>query len=226
MSRVRHQRTAMSQQTDRDRMLITREAARLICEHGIRDYRQAACKAARGLGLTGQASLPSEQEMDDALREHQRLFLASSQPRQLQQRREAAIAAMQFLGVFTPRIAGAVLEGTADAHSLVCLQVFSEDADAVGRFLQDKGVPVRVSTRRLRLNRTVWNPCTVLTFDADGIPFELVVLPPSALRQAPLADGEERPMRRASIVRLQQLLDDNPLPPLDNTKSLGSQGAK
>ncbi|MEO8748221.1 MAG: hypothetical protein ABI379_11295 [Rhodanobacter sp.] len=196
-------------------MLIAREAARLISEHGIGDYRQATAKAARQLGITGTASLPSARELEQALREFQRLFRGHSQPRLLHQRREAALAAMQFLQAFTPRLVGAVLEGTADAHSVVCLQVFNEDANAVSRFLHDKGVPMRVSTRRLRLTRTLWNPCATLLFEADGVPFEVVVLPPSALRQAPIAGVEQQPMRRGSILRLQQLLDEDRVMPPD-----------
>ena len=189
-------------------MHIAREAARLISEHGIRDYRQATSKAACQLGIADKASLPSAQELEDALREYQRLFLADSHPLLLRQRREAALAAMQFLEAFNPRLVGAVLEGTADAHSVVCLQVFSEDADAVSRFLQDQGVPARISSRRVRLSRTLWSHCIELLVDADAVPFELLVLPPHALRQPPLAGEDEQPMRRGSIARLQELLEE------------------
>jgi len=190
-------------------MRIAREAARLISEHGIRDHQQATSKAATQLGIAGKASLPSAQELEDALREYHRLFRADSHPLLLRQRREAALAAMQFLEAFNPRLVGAVLEGTADTHSAVCVQVFSEDADAVSRYLRDQGVPVRVSTRRVRLNRTLWSPCNVLHLDAGGIPFELLVLPPQALRQAPLAGAAEQPVRRGSISRLQEMLEED-----------------
>lgn len=196
----------MAQRESRERMQVAWEAARLISEGGIDDYRQAAAKAATRLGITDTAAIPTTQELEDALREYQRLFRAD-QPHLLRQRREAAVEAMRFLDAFNPRLVGAVLEGTADAHTAVSLQVFSDDADAVVRFLHDKGIPARIGTRSVRLGGAAWSPCTTLSFIADGVPFELLVLPTTALRQAPLVGGDERPMRRASPLQLQRLLD-------------------
>ena len=45
-------------------------------------------------------------------------------------------------------------------------------------------------------------------FSADGLNFDLTVLPHDALRQAPLSAVDERPMKRASLSALQQLLSD------------------
>src|SRR3546814_19953739 len=50
------------------------EAARLIAEGGIRDFHQAKLKAAERLGILDDASLPRNREIEDALREYQRLF--------------------------------------------------------------------------------------------------------------------------------------------------------
>jgi len=208
MSAARRQDDApTAQRENRERALVAREAARLISEGGIGDHRQASARAASRLGLSGKAAVPSEQELDEALREYQRLF-QKDQPRLLRRLREAALEAMRFLEAFSPRLVGAVLEGTADAHTVVSLQVFSDDADAVGRFLYDRAIPARVGARRVRLGGSAWSACTVLSFDADGIPFELLVLPTSALRQPPVVDGDERPVRRGSASRLRQLLEE------------------
>ena len=42
---------------------------------------------------------------------------------------------------------------------------------------------------------------------ADGLVFDLAVLPYDTLRQAPLSPVNEKPMRRASASQLRQLLD-------------------
>jgi hypothetical protein len=181
-----------------------------MSEHGIRDFHHAKLKAAERLGILDTQALPRNLEIEDALREHQRLFLADSQPQLLRQRREAAIEAMQFLAAFDPRLVGAVLEGTADAHSAVCLHVFSDDPDAVGLYLREHGVPIETQTRRLRNNRDDQPEYPVLLFAADELPFDLTVLPRDALRQAPLDRADDRPMRRASLAQVEILLSEDP----------------
>ena len=113
---------------------------------------------------------------------------------------------MTFFERFQPRLVGAVLDGTADEHSAVCLQLFAEDADAVARFLHDQRVPAESRARRLRLDREREEDFPVWLFTADDLPFDLTVLPLAQLRQAPLGAIDGKPVRRASLAALQELL--------------------
>ncbi len=186
---------------------IAHEAARLIAEGGLRDYRQAKLKAAQRLGILDDASLPRNREIEDALREYQRLFQPGSDD-ELRRRREAALRALEFFQPFDPRLVGPVLEGTADSHSPVALQVYSDDADAVARFLEQHGIPAEPSGRRLRLDRERSGDFPVWLFGAEELAFDLTVLPHAQLRQAPLSMIDEKPMPRASAAQLRQLLAD------------------
>lgn len=207
MARGEHHRIHAQDRTQRNRVLVAQEAARLMSEHGIRDFHHAKVKAAERLGIVDTQALPRNNEIEDALREHQRLFHADTQPQALRARREAAVEAMRFLRGFDARLVGAVLEGTADEHSAVCLHVFSDDPDAPGLFLREQGIPLETQTRRLRWSGgTAQSEHPVLLFGADGIPFDLTVLPMDALRQAPLDRVDERPMRRATAAMVQELL--------------------
>ncbi len=209
MSQGEHHHTHAHDRVQRNRLRVAQEAARLMTEHGIRDFHHAKLKAAERLGILDTQALPRNLEIERALREHQRLFLADSQPHLLRQRREAAIEAMRFLGAFEPRLVGAVLEGTADAHSAVCLHVFNDDADAVELYLREQGVPVETQTRRLRNSRDHQPEYPVLLFAADELPFDLTVLPRDALRQAPMDRMDDRPMRRASLAQVEMLLNED-----------------
>lgn len=213
MSRGEHHRIHAHDRVQRNRVRIAQEAARLMSEHGIRDFHHAKLKAAERLGIVDTQALPRNLEIEDALREHQRLFLADSQPQLLRQRREAAVEAMRFLAPYEPRLVGAVLEGTADAHSAVCLHLFSDDPDAVAIYLREQGVPIETQVRRLRSKADEQPEYPVLLFSADDLPFDLTVLPRNALRQAPLDRVDEKPMQRASLAQLEILLmeeqDDN-----------------
>ncbi len=187
---------------------LANEAARLMAEGGIRDFHQAKLKAANRLGIHDDASLPRNREIEDALREYQRLFAGPGHAHGLRQRREAALRAMEFLAGFSPRLTGPVLEGTADASSAVQLQLHSDDPDAVQRFLEEHRIPAESRTRRLRLDRDRSGDFPVWVFSAEELSFDLLVLPYDALRQAPLSNVDEKPMARASTQQLRDLLGE------------------
>ncbi len=195
-------------QTRERRHRLAHEAARLMAEGGIRDYHQAKLKAAGRLGIHDDASLPRNTEIEDALREYQRLFAGAGHGTQLRARREAAGRALEFLQGFAPRLYGPVLEGTADATSPVQLQLHSDDPDAVQRFLEEHGIPAESRMRRVRLDRERSLDAPVWVFSAEDLAFDLTVLPYDALRQPPLSAVDERPVRRASSAQLHELLSD------------------
>jgi hypothetical protein len=197
---------------DEARRRIAVEAARLIAEGGLRDYRMAKEKAAARLGIPGEAALPRNSEIEDALREHQRLFQAADQPRTLRRLREAAVEAMRFFARHEPRLVGAVLEGTADEHSAVCLHLYSDQPHEVLAFLDERGIPYEEQQRRLRLDRNVARDVPALVFRAGDTPIDLTLLPYDQLRQAPLDRTGDKPMQRATLAGLQALLDDSDPP--------------
>ena len=195
------------QRNSRERQLIAQEAARLVAESGIHDLEHARRKAAIKLGITSEALWPRLSEIEQALREHQLLFAASSQPGALRLHRESALQAMQFLQAFQPRLTGAVLSGLADSNSPVILHLHCDDADAVQRFLHEQRIPAESRAWPLRLaghpSKQHFPGCE---FAADGIAFELVVLPEDALRQPPVSAEDGKPLPRATLAQLRQLL--------------------
>ncbi len=205
----RHAQEHALTRTRERRHRLAHEAARLMAEGGIRDYHQAKLKAASRLGIHDDASLPRNREIEEALREYQRLFAGEAHAAGLRERREAALRALEFLAGFDPRLVGPVLEGTADAHSPVALQLFSDDADAVPRFLEEHGIPAEARSRRLRLDPQRELDAPVWLFSAEELAFDLTVLPRLALRQAPLSGLDEKPMRRASASQLSELLAED-----------------
>jgi len=194
-------------QTRERRHRLAHEAARLMAEGGIRDFHIAKLKAASRLGIHDDASLPRNREIEDALREYQRLFAGSRQTDALRERREAAMRAMGFFERFSPRLVGPVLEGTADSHSAVTLHVHTDDQEGFARFLGEHGIPAESRMRRVRLDRQRIGDFDVWVFAAEDLTFDLTVLPEASLRQAPLSAMDEKPMRRASRSQLEQLID-------------------
>jgi hypothetical protein len=187
---------------------LANEAARLMAEGGIRDDQQAKRKAAARLGIVDDASLPGNREIEDALREYQRLFLGDGLAIDLRQQREAAVRALEFFAAFHPRLVGPVLDGLVDPHSAIALHVHADDAEDIGRFLEEHRIPAELHGNRVRLDRQRVEDAMVWRFVAGGDPIELTVLPMAALRQAPLSAIDDKPVRRASLTQLRQLLAD------------------
>lgn len=188
------------------RRRVAIEAARLIAEQGLRDYHLAKRKAATRLGLGEDAALPSNREIEAALREHQRLFQADSQPRELARLRGLALEAMEFLAALQPRLVGAVLEGTADTHSVICLHVFSDDPLQLTDLLGRHAIDWEELDHPMRMGRDGTFTCPALRINADGAVIDISMFPLDGLRQAPLDRISERPMQRAGIEAVRELI--------------------
>ena len=156
------------------RRLIASAAARLIAEEGIRDHGLAKRKAARQLGAGPNEELPTNSEIDDAVRAYQTLYLADEQPEQLRTLRSATLELMAELDRFRPYATGGVVDGTAGRFTAIELQVFADSAKDVELFLLNNGVDFDSRDPR-RPDRN--SPETTLLFDWDDLPVELAVFP-------------------------------------------------
>ncbi len=194
------------------RRRVAIEAARLMTESGLRDFQMAKRKAADRLGASDKMQLPSNAEIDEALREHQRLFLADEHPRTLRRLREEARDAMTFFKKFEPRLVGAVLEGTADSHSAVCLHLFCDTPEQVMILLDENQIDYEEQDRRLKFAHGEAREFPALIVSRDDLRIDLTLLPPDAIRQAPLDRVDDKPMRRASIAAVNELLADDMAP--------------
>jgi hypothetical protein len=195
---------------DRARQLVAQEAARIIVDHGIRDYRVAKQKAAQRLGLDSRRSLPGNAEVEQALSEHHSLFGGERHADVLLEMREAALCAMQLLAAYTPRLVGPVLNGTADENSAVNLHVFSDHAEAVAATLGERDIPYRSYERRLRSRRNQTDVYAGFEFGLQSAAIQATVFPVDGIRQAPLSPIDGKPMERADEQRVRALIEAVP----------------
>jgi hypothetical protein len=190
---------------EQNRIRVAQEAARLMTEHGIQDFATAKRKAAERLGLPAR-HLPTNLEIEQALIAHQRLFRTTSQPAHLRRLRGTARQAMRLMTDFQPRLVGPVLTGTADAHSVVNLHLFAETPEQIDVFLMDHHIPHSWDERVVRLNADQQERYPLCRLVADEVTVEMTVFPPNGLRQPPLSPVDGRPMRRAALEAVEQLL--------------------
>ncbi len=125
-------------------------AARLIAEDGC-DYATAKRKAAQlVLGEAGspRGVLPENELVESELRRYLRTFGGEQHAALLAELRAEALALMEYLAPFNPHLVGAVLNGTATAHSDLHLHLFTDSAKDVEIFLLNEGLRFTVDEAR------------------------------------------------------------------------------
>jgi hypothetical protein len=116
---------------------IAAAAAGLVVDEGL-EYGAAKKKAARSFGA--RAALPSNEQLEDAVREHIAVFCADTQPAELQALRQVALRWMGRLAAFRPHLSGAVWRGTATRQSAVHIDLYCDDPKAAEITLINAGV--------------------------------------------------------------------------------------
>jgi hypothetical protein len=187
------------------RTRIAAAAARLMAEDGVEDFALAKRKAARQLGAEDTQSLPKNEEIEAELRAYQSLYQGEEQRERIQYLRRCALEAMQLLERFRPYLAGPVLSGTAGRYSDIDLQLFTDDGKAVELFLLGRDIAYDVSDER-RFAGGQTRAVSVLKVDWRGVPINLAIYTLKEERGTLRATLAGRPIERAGIQAVAQLL--------------------
>mgnify|MGYP003335412426 FL=1 len=124
---------------------IANVAARIVVEEGL-EYGPAKRRAIKQLGISGRVALPSNDVLEEAVREYIETFCADTQPAALRALRALACVWMERMATFNPHLGGAVWRGTATELSDIYLQLFCDDPKSAELLLIDKQVRYEVST--------------------------------------------------------------------------------
>jgi len=182
-------------------------AAEYIAQTGSQDFQLAKKKAASQLGSIDSNYLPSNKEIQQALVTYQQIFRADSQPAQLKKLRQTALEAMHFFQSFSPRLVGAVLNGTADINSAVYLHLFAETSEELAVFLMDNNIPYNEEQKRFHIKGDEYEYYPAFTFLADEVPVHIIVFSTQGLHHAPLSSVDGKSMQRADIKAVELLVD-------------------
>lgn len=147
---------------------IAATAARWVVEEGL-EYGAAKRRAIKDMGLPARSALPSNECLEDAVREYLSIFCADTQPLELAALRELARTWMRRLAPFRPHLGGAVWRGTATRHSDIYLQLFCDDAKSTEIWFIDQNLRFDVSS--------------VTGFQGEEVDALSLVLPCPALQQ-------------------------------------------
>ena len=180
------------------RSRIAHIAARMIAEDGVSDYSLAKRKAARQAGAPDSRNLPTNLEIEEALRAYQHLYQADEYPERLRHLREVALEMMRLLAGFDPHLTGAVLSGSIGRHPDVHLQLFTDNIKELEIFLLNQQIPFKTRDTRVWIGDA---PALVpvLAVSTPETDFHLTVLSPVHRRQPLRLSLDGRPLERAAI---------------------------
>lgn len=189
-----HRRDLMREQ-------LAHQAAKLMAEDGITDHAYAKRKAARQLGAADTHHLPSNDEIDTALRSFRMLFQSVQHPPILRELRVEALGNMRLLADFQPYLTGSVLTGTAGAQSDINLMLFSDDAKAVLLFLLKHNIEFDDGEWTVRIGGHEESVPSYTLTSASDVQTHIIVLPENARHS-----GSRHPETHADIATVEALL--------------------
>lgn len=192
------------------RSRVVHEAARIICEDGLSDYRLAKQKAVERLGLGFGTPLPSNADIQSAVIQYQRLFGGRAYASRLAQLRRTAVQAMRMLAEYQPRLVGAVATGATTDNHHVQLHCFADKPEQIDMLLETKGLKHEVSERRYRYASGDVADIPVLTFMANDVGVDVAVFPERGMRDVPLSPTDGQQFRRLDLHAAEALAEEPP----------------
>ena len=197
----------MAKDTGRNdrRSRIAHLAARLMAEDGVEDYALAKRKAARQAGTPDTRELPTNEEVEAALKTYQLIYHREEHRDRLRELRGRAVRAMRELAQFNPYLTGSVLNGNAGKYADINLQLFTDNVKAVELYLIDRRIPYQAAQSRLYSGEAM-RTVPVYTVSDGGIEIELTVLSTHDLRGALKTSLEGKSIERAKLTTVEQLL--------------------
>ena len=180
-------------------------AARIMAEDGLEDFGLAKRKAARQVGAPDTRDLPSNEEVEEALRLHQAIYQHDHDD-DVRSLRHSAAAIMESLSAHRPRLTGSVLSGTAGPNASINIQLYADDEKVVEMQLIQERIAYRAGQARIYVGDDM-RVVPAFMVDRDGTEVELMVLTSDDLRLPVRKTPDGRPMERAKLEAVKRLLD-------------------
>lgn len=196
---------------DRIRRCIAQEAARLMYEEGVREYRDAKRKASRHFGpdkaLSLGSHLPSNAEIHSELQRLIGLHEEKVLPERLLRLRRGALRLMEMLEQFQPRLVGSVLTGAVTEQSDIDLHLFADSQEEVEEFLRGEGMPYELEIVTICHGGDFFDYPHIY-LDDEGVVVECTVYPLEDIHRIPKSSITGKPMVRAPAKKLRKLIAD------------------
>ena len=200
------------------RQEIAQSAARLMFEEGISDYARAKRKAVKLLGIQQDAPLPTNAEIDTALREYHALYADEADAAHLLNLRQAALHTMQLLKKFNPHLTGSVMDGTAGPYADTEIHVFAESAKELEIFLLNQNIPYHADEQQYRMSdrpgkqkhELVRKRVPVVSVETRFGTQRISIFETDDIRSAPRKSGEKSGIHRMNLAQFSEMMRPQP----------------
>ncbi|WP_437227891.1 HD domain-containing protein [Planctomicrobium sp. SH661] len=192
--------------TNKTRRQITFEAARLMYSRQESEYYRAKMRAARAIcrGWVKPSLLPTNAEIRDEIQRFAWMYEGEDRFNRLREMRLTALAAMQLLKEFRPKLIGSTLTGHIRSGSDIDLHLFSSSLEAIVTTLDQAGYLFDVEHKQVRKHgeqRTFTH-----IHIQDRFPIELTVYAADQAHYVFRSSITGKPIERASLAELEALL--------------------
>ncbi len=196
----------MRKSKHRVRCDVRYEAARIMAEEGVRDYKMAKEKAVRRVGATAGQIVPTNLEIEESLAEHLQIFQRESVSSAHRKYLRTACELMQLLCAYSPFAVGAVLTGNITSSRPIEMHVFCDTIEEVFELLEKNAQRLRIADKQPRFFGGFKNiSCLELEY------FEVNVEILAFLRAdpyPPLSPVDGKPVRKASLKKVTKMLNE------------------
>ncbi len=167
----------MARQSKHIRLQVAHKAAQMMAEEGISDYAFAKRKAAKFFGLMDGDALPSNDEINDAIKEHQAIYFDEEHEERLKILRLEALSLMKQLMAFNPHLTGGVLDGTAGRYPTIHIQLYADSMKEVEFFLLNHSIAYETRDLKSRTKDPMQDKkiIPVLTLEGSMGVIELII---------------------------------------------------
>lgn len=199
------------------RQSLAEEAARIMRESGITDWRHALRKAAHRWQVANRNLWPVGEEVYWALETQQRLFQGAEHHQVLMRQRTQALAVLRNFADFQPRLIGPLAHGAVLTQTPIRVLLFSDETESLIRRLIDHAIPWQDRTIHLHFadGREMACPCLEMLAGQDHI--QLIVMPLRSRHQYPLDEISRRPMRGLQQSELEVLIAQDKNAPIQTS---------
>lgn len=196
---------------DKIRRMIAQEAARLMYEEGINEYRDAKRKAAKHFGpekvLSLGSHLPSNAEIHEELQRLIGIYEEKVLPERLLRLRILALRYMDILEPFSPYLVGSVLSGAVTDRSDIDIHIFAETMEEVEEHLKEKGVPFEQNVVTIRRGGEFFEYPHIYIED-EGTVIECSVYPPEDIHKRSKSSITGRAIERVDAKKLRKIIGE------------------
>ena len=193
---------ALSRQIRRS---VSYEAARIMAEEGVRDYRKAKEKACLRIGISSKQFAPTNLEIEDALEKQLAIFRSEEISELHRSYLTVALEIMDLTKYYSPRLTGAALNGAITSSRPAEIHLFADTFEEICCLLEMNSILHTSKDKRFRFANNYFQIVSGMEFLIDDVQIELLVFLPGT-PYPPLSAIDGKPIKRASLKKVRRML--------------------